>query len=440
MRSLYRISLAVLAMGFLVVAGSAYAQEMAKPTQTLTGDIGAAFGDFSFDKGSGANAVSPTPANQKAYSEIVTSWESNLRFTWQTDSFTAIGRARVRGNSSGSGTSQSAQTGASNDVVNTQSTENAFLQAGVDFFTEVWWTPGAFKWGIGKFQGQAWSNPLASNYIMRNVIGDKEYWMNWTGVSGTDLEYNFGVLQLGVAVANACVPSCNNNQSNGPSYVQSGASSTGTAVKQNTEDNTMTVTPHIDGKVGDISFRGNLPFASGTINNNALDTPIGISTDKKQATATTSVSGSGYQVGVAWNGPAGVRVALDGQGYTDAHVAAAGQKKDRQRSGLDFRFDINAGPGTLNLAYFSYGDTCPGGDNVQVGQAAISCTFVSSHTYTSTEGTIRYLIPVSFGFIVPEYRSVVSGGSVAPTTVNSTQSNYKDSTSSEFRVIFQGRY
>jgi len=453
MRSLYKISLAILAVSFLVVAGSAFAQD--KPNMTITGDIGGAFGSFNYDNLNGHNATG-AGANTKAFSEWVTSYESNLRFTWSTDQLTAIGRARVRGNSSGSGTANSLQTGASNDTAGGQSSNNAFLEAGTDFFTEVWWTPGAFKLGIGKFQGQDWSNPLAGNYIMRNNIGDGEYWLNWTGITGLDAEYNVGIVQVGVALSNTCIPSCNgvsaNNSLNGnaPGNIANGGTTVSggsTNQQPNTEDHTLTVVPHIAGKVGDISFRGQLPQSSGTVNNHLVPTatktagngtaanPLALGT----ATESKTASGSGYQVGVAWAGMPGVRVALDISSFTDTHIADAGQLKDRQRDGLALRVDFPAGPGAINIGYWQLGDTCP---TAQYPSAAIACAYLNTKEYTTTNTTVRYMYPVSFGYIVPEYRAVNTGGAIAPasTVDNSKQQAYKDAAASEYRLILQGRF
>ncbi len=402
MRSLSRISLAILAMGFLVFAGSAFAQDMAKPTMTITGDIDAAFGSFSFDKSS--DSSSPA-ANQKAYSEFVTSYESNIRFTWKTDEAQAIVRYRVRANNEGSGGSGNA---AANATASLQS-GGAFASSADDVYHEVWWTPGAFKLGIGKFQGQAWSQPMAGEYILNNPIGEGVYWMNWTGIAGLDAEYNVGAVQVGVAISSQCRPSCGNAGSNN--------------TVKNTEDNTSSIVPHLTGSFGAISIRAQLPQTAGTINNSGAVTgtpsvnadPIkGAGIDK---TSSKAVSGSGYQFGLAW-AQGGLKVAVDLSGFTDAKVNEinGSTAKDRSRAGTALRVDVPAGPGSVMLAYFAIDDNNFG-----------------ATTYTSNETTLRYTIPASFINIIPEFRTVTNGGALAP----ASGTKLKDTTNSEFRLILQ---
>lgn len=401
MRSLSKISLAILAGGFLVFAGSAFAQEMAKPQMTITGDIDAAFGSFSFDKTS--DASSPA-ANQKAYSEFVTSWESNIRFTWKTDEAQAIVRYRVRGNNEGSGGSGNAAANATSSL----QSGGAYAAAADDVYHEVWWTPGAFKLGIGKFQGQAWSQPMAGEYILNNPIGEGVYWMNWTGISGLDAESNVGAVQIGVAISSQCRPSCNTAQSNN--------------TVKNTEDNTSSIVPHLTGTFGSISIAAQLPQTAGTINNSGAVTTTtpAKSTDPLQGagidkTSSKSVSGSGYQAGVKWV-QGGLKVAVDVSGFTDAKLEALGQAKDRLRSGIAARVDVPAGPGSVMLAYFTLDDNGGG-----------------STTYTFNETTLRYTIPASFINIIPEFRTVTNGGALA----SATGGKNKDTTNSEFRLILQ---
>ena len=100
MRSLYKISLAVLAVGILAFAGSASAQD--KPNFTLGADIGVGFGQIAFDKTT-TNVTGTADANSKAFSELTTSWETNLTFNWATDSLRVYSRLRIRGSTEGSG-------------------------------------------------------------------------------------------------------------------------------------------------------------------------------------------------------------------------------------------------------------------------------------------------------------------------------------------------
>ncbi|HUJ74798.1 MAG TPA: hypothetical protein VL359_08060, partial [bacterium] len=72
MRSLFKLSLAALFVGGLVLLASrAYADEMAKPELKITGDVTSSFGDISFGETSSTNAAA------KAYSEFTTGYETN---------------------------------------------------------------------------------------------------------------------------------------------------------------------------------------------------------------------------------------------------------------------------------------------------------------------------------------------------------------------------
>jgi len=407
MRSLSKISLAILAVGFLVVAGSAFAQDSAKPQMTITGDIDSAFGQYSFDKTSGSS----TPAaNQKAFSEFVTSWESNIRFTWSSDALDAIVRYRFRASNEGSGGSGNAAANATS----TLQSGSADASSANDAYHEVWWKSGAFKLGLGKFQGQGWSQPLSGTYVLINPIeiaaGASEYWMNWTGISGLDAEYNVGAVQVGLAISSQCKPSCGN------------------AVSNNTiarsEVNTSSMVPHLTGKFGDIAIRAQLPITAGTIQNSGAVTtatppasadPIkGTGID---ATSTKSVSGSGFQAGVQW-ASGGLKVALDVSSFTDTKVAEinGSTAKDRSRAGTALRVDVPAGPGSVIIGYFTQDDNN-----------------FSDTTVSSSIMTLRYAIPTGFGSIIPEFRSATTGKAIAATSTTGAA----DATNSEFRLMFQ---
>lgn len=438
MRSLLKISLAVLAVGFLVVSGSAFAQDMAKPTMTITGNVGAAFGQFSYDKA--ATNLPPgatlSTAN-KAYSEFVTSWESNIRFTWQTDSFQVISRARIRNSIEGSGCS------ATNYAAScTQQSGTAFAGSGDDWYNEVWWTPGAFKLGIGKFQGQAWSQPFSGEYIIINPIdvagGASEYWMNWTGISGLDAEYNLGMIQVGLAVSSQCKPSC-------------GPGATNASIASHFLENAQTLVPHLTGSSGPISFRVQLPMAQAD-----YTTCISTGCDRSAAFAAggspKTLTGSGLQAGVGFS-QSGLYVAADYSTFQDDNSAslyeasgttAFGLIKARNRTSESIRVDIPAGPGSINLGYFTQDDNQPvaavGGSPTNSGLGGATAQAVpSSHTYTNTIMTVRYNIPVSFGTITPEYRAATfGGGQVNAQGVWLNGDTNKDLSDSEFRVIFNG--
>jgi hypothetical protein len=226
-----------------------------------------------------------------------------------------------------------------------------------------------------------------------------------------------GVVQVGLAISSQCRPSCGN------------AGSNNTVAK--TEVNTSSMTPHLTGKVGDISFRAQLPSTSGTIQNSGAttSTTTGTTTTVKSAdpiqgtgfdsTTTKTVSGSGYQVGAAW-AASGLFVALDLAGFNDAKIDGiqASTAKARDRSSYNVRADIPAGPGAVSIMYFSIDDNNFG-----------------SKVLTSTTTTLRYIIPETFGLIIPEFRTVST-----PSTIASTTGTAKDGTDSEFRLILQGKF
>ena len=414
MKNLYRISLALLAMGMLAVAGSAFAQDAPKPTFTITSSsAGAAFGIYTFDK----TAQGTIPAASKGFSEVVTSWESRPRLTWTTDSFYALVSIRIRGSTEGAGFANSPvlQAGANNALTSTKN----------DVYSEGWWTPGAFKLGIGKFQGQDWNQPISGTYLVRNEIGDGEYWLNWTGIPGIDAEYNFGIWQLGIAASSVCNPSCNFLQSN-TATTNKGANAPGSMTpaeigQVTAEDNTMTIAPHIAGKVGDIAFRAMLLQTSATLNATSATT-------FKPGTATTtkSVSGSGYQAGVKWFGPAGWAAGADIGSFNDAKLAALSENKSRERDSYNVRVDIPGGPGYVTLAYFSIGDNVSGN-----GTDSPYTAKGGTHTYTSSTATLRYNYVLPFGVVTPEYRAATIGGGMTPTS----GTKQKDQADSEFRLI-----
>jgi hypothetical protein len=406
MRSLYKISLAILAAGFLAVAGSAYAQDMAKPTFTITGNAGAAFSYNSFDK---TTQVAGSAANTKGFSEFGTQWESNVRFTWTTDSFTSIVRYRIRAAQEGAGS-------ISNSSANDIQSGSAYFSSSNDVYGEEWWTPGAFKVGIGKFQGASlWQNPISGNYkilgptISGQGINNNEYWISFTGIPGLDLEYNLGAIQVGVEVANQCVPSCNTVEAN------SIAIGSATAVAGRSETNTQTIVPHFVGTFGSVQVVADYLSASGTIQNNTLNTPLA----STPATGTKSASGSGEQVGAKFSGPGGLTVSGDFATFGESKMAALSELKDRTRTSAAAAASIPAGPGAASLHYFTLSDNS-----------------YTSNTYTTNQATLRYSLPVSYGMIMPEYVATTLGGAVTP----SSGTKKADAQVSMFRVMFQGYF
>lgn len=376
MRSLIKLSLASLA-AVALFAGMAFAQV----TPKLSGDVGAAFGLFSFGALDGGNT-----SKGKAYSEYTTSWESNLRVTVDpSDQVSARFRYRIRGNDAASGASiktlckagTKGDTSACSGGYGASSTfadANAYASSNDDVFAEFYWKPvPALSIAMGKFEGQAWSAPISGTYLLQNRIGDGEYMFVWTGIPGIDIEYNAGVVQVGVAISDRCKPSCN---AAAPGGVSKATVPTAVSI-----ENTQTIVPHLTGKVGDIAFRAQLPSASGVINcGSAAGDPIA---DCKTAKDQPSQTGSGYSAGVQWAGMPGLSVALDLGSFTEGKNKS--QTDDRVRSMTNVRVDFSG----VTLGYFMLADNAYGKD--------------PGHETTLT---LRYTVQLGGGAtLIPEYRS-----------------------------------
>lgn len=329
MRSLLKLSLA--AMLALVVAGTAFAADV-----KWSGNIGAGFGQITYgatkdSNGDGDEVDAGEGAD--AYSEYITSIEANIRATVEAGPVTAIARFRPRGH-------QSSTTG---QTLNAAGATNGINE----FYTEIWWKPtDAFTVGFGRFQGQAWSQPMSGTYLIINPLGAPEYFMNWTGIDGLDLEFNAGVVQVGLGIASECRPAC------------SGGS-----------QSASTMAPHLTGKFGDIGLRISLP-----------------QTSAKDAAADEDRKGAGYQVGVSWSGMQGVYVGLDLQSHTDKEYGASGAE-DQTKSGTALRVDFSG----FQLGYWA-GET----KNVGGGTGKATETFMK----------LAYFIKVSDNAsIIPEFTS-----------------------------------
>ncbi len=412
MRSLIKLSLASLA-AVALFAGMASAQVAPK----LSGDIGAGFGQFSYGE-----TVKGTAAG-KAFSEFATSWESNLRMTVDSDQLTAIVRYRARASIEGSG----AGAGASASCTDAKNTNGdtlkctttgggtgsklnggtAFQASTNDIYHEIWWKPAPnLSIGFGKFQGQAWSQPLSGTYIIVNPIeeiisGSSEFWMNWTGIAGLDIEYNAGVVQVGLAIATQCKPSCNTTPS----------------------EQAQSMVPHLTGKVGDIAFRAQLPQTSGVVNCSGTITKACTAADTQY-----SVSGSGLQAGVSWAGMPGLAVALDIAQFTDTMTKdqkATTTNADRARSSTALRVDYTG----VTFAYFQFAD-----NNFSKKKSPVTG---AGGTGTGTLLTLRYTIAVGPGQIIPEYRSATADAA-AGKAAGATKAEAL--TNSEIRLIGKVSY
>jgi hypothetical protein len=346
MRSLFKLSLAALLA--LFVAGTAFAADV-----KWSGNIGAGFGQVSY--GAPSDDVD-------GYSEYITSYEANIRATVAAGPVTAIWRLRSRGHQSATTGQTEAGVGAvksSGSSTSTCTLDDGITVDSVDdtcevattttvsgpvalSYAEIWYKPtDTFTVGFGRFQGQAWSQPMSGTYLILNVIGAPEYFMNWTGIDGLDLENNAGVVQVGLAIASECRPSC------------TGGTKT-----------TQSIVPHLTGKFGDIGLRVQVPSTSGV---DAAD---------------ESHTGTGYQVGVSWSGMQGVYVGFDLQSFTDKEV---GGGDDQTTAGTGLRLDFSG----IQLGYWSGSITNVGG-----GEDKSTETFIK----------LAYFLKVSDNAsIVPEY-------------------------------------
>jgi len=398
MRSLFKFSLAAL-LALVLGAGSAMALDV-----KWSGNIGAGFGLVTYgETGTGKGAA------DNARSEYVTSYEANIRATIGGGPLTMINRLRPRGN-------QSSATGQTNGGTAGQTALG-------DIYNEVWWKPSdAFSVGFGRFQGQAWSQPMSGTYLINHPLGAPEYFMNWTGIDGIDLEFNAGVVQVGLAIASECRPSCGASGSNLGATAAAGNAITITAGES-------TIAPHVTGKFGDIGLRFSAPQTSKQVGDNVAG-----GTDTKESIET--LTGSGFQLGVSWSGMQGVYVGFDYQTFTDkgnskvsacpSVVTATGAfttacsgaantigtiytlKEDMKRDGMGLRVDF-AG---FQLGYHSLKTTAP--------------FHIKDAEQTGTWMKVAYFIKVGEGSIVPEYTTY---------TVNTKDADPADVTNTLLRLV-----
>jgi hypothetical protein len=328
MRSIFRFCIAALALVAMALYGTVTVRA-ADEKLAFSGNTSASFGQVSYGE----------TAKMKSYSELATSIESNLRFTAGDDQLQAIGRFRIRGHSS---TTTSA--GTSHNLRLAGSQPN-------DVYVEIHWKPmPQFDIAFGDFQGQAWSQPYTGTYIMDNPtpLAAQEYWMNWTGISGIDFDFNAGVVDVGLAIATQCRPSC----------------SGGTAAAKAT-DGEQSIVPHLTGKFGPIGIRAQLPQTAAK-------------------SGDVSLKGSGFQLGVEF-ASAGFSVGLDAQSFTDK--AALSSDKDVTKQGTNLKLSA-AG------AQLLFSQIKPNKDN----------------DAKNTEIKLAYSVKVGAGEIIPILMSTKVGG------------------------------
>jgi hypothetical protein len=339
MRSLFKLSLAAL-FAFVFAAGTAMAVDI-----KFTGNVGTGFGILGVGGNNDPDLDGDESDETDATSGYATSYEANLRWTIGGGPLTQVFRFRPRGSNT--------HTGGTGDW-------NV-----ADLYAETYWRPiPELTVLFGRQQGGAWSSPLSGAYLIHNAAGvtHAEYWMNWTGADGLDVEYNAGAFQIGLGLLSECKIS---------------GSCPGAASAQ------QQMTPHASGKFGDISFRAMLPTTS------AKDG------------ADEAVGGSGLQAGVAWSG-GGFGVAVDVQSFTVKEAGGA-DTEDEARAGFGARVDV-AG---ITIALFSRTDTNTGG------------------TEKDTAGTstlvARYALKVGDGAIYPEYGTITSTKHSEAADADSTQ-------------------
>jgi hypothetical protein len=367
MRSLFKLSLAALiACAF---AGSAMAVDI-----KMSGNIGTAFGLASFGesvssatattvsapKGVATSTATTTVTTVDAHSAYATSYEANLRTTIGGGPLTQVFRFRPRGSNSD---------GAAGDW-------NV-----ADLYAETYWKPiDELTILFGRQQGGAWSSPLAGAYLIHNAIGvtHQEYWLNWTGADGLDIEYNLGTMQIGLGLTSECRPFC------GTTAIGAQAANVNSA---------QSMTPHFQGKFGDIAVRAQLPSTSGkrtaTADAVAVATTSTGSTTKTTSTKTDNTyGGSGMQAGVSWSG-AGLLVAADIQNFTDKESGGSGSE-DYTKSATNIRVDVVG----ITLSLWNGTNTNMGG--------------VKDNNNTISTLLVRYTLKVGDGAVYPEYGSITT--------------------------------
>jgi len=460
MRSLFKISLAVLALGFLVVAGSVQAQDsgMQKPTLQITGIFSAGFGLVNYDKFQVATSATNT-FTDKAYSEWVTSYEHRIRFIYGTDDLTGKLVLRPRGSSSasinacraagGSGAwggatqdagqgacagTNSSGAGATNQGIGGTGGIQAPTVGGSAFLADIY---GTLAWKpmkelaieFGRMEGVSALEPIAGTYFMSNpVFSGSEYWMNWSNIDGITVTYNAGILQAGIGISSRCQPRCStgnynlvtaagNLGANGgiPALApQSGQVGASTQVAQ--WQSTQTIVPYVNGKVGDLGFRAQLPMTSGEIKY----TPVG-----ETSTKARSQSGSGYDIGVSFSGVPGMVIAADVQNFVvtkDTTLCVSTPTnacKDWARDAIVVKFEFQG----FQLGYFD--QTTDDGKGIK--NSKIEDTFIKIH----------YMIPVGPGVVGPEYTQGTFGKRSLASFTNAAavDGSYKDITNSVIRLV-----
>jgi hypothetical protein len=379
MRSLFKFSLAAL-LALVLGAGSAMALDV-----KWSGNIGAGFGLVTYGETGTAEG-----ASDNARGEYVTSYEANIRATIGGGPLTMINRLRPRGNQQSSGTQ-----GAVSAQGGNQGNSGGNLAGLSDIYNEVWWKPtDAFSIGFGRFQGQAWSQPMSGTYLINHPLGAPEYFMNWTGIDGIDLEFNAGVVQVGLAIASECRPSCGS-----AAVTHVGGTTAPFVVGVTAGENS--IVPHLTGKFGDIGLRASLPQTSKQVGNGAA---AGTSEEIE------TLTGAGMQVGVSWSGMQGVYVGFDYQSFIDKgndKVAGPGPE-DQTRTGMGLRVDFEG----FQLGYHSLKTT----NNAGVDGAEKTGTWIK----------VAYFIKVGDGSIVPEYTTY---------TVNTKDADPADVTNTLLRIV-----
>lgn len=398
MGRLFKISLALLPLGFLAFAGIAFAQMTGSgPTVTLHGDVEAAYGIVNWGETDGSQAIGKAASEQWEADEVQLRVNVTL-----SDQLTAFANARFWNLSDAFSNSQHATPGS-------VPAGTPFTTVGSTVFAEVHWKAAdSFEIDAGNFDYPLWSAPMTqeailfptpvayfitpnANHTLLNpatgkpagvVVWIQENMFLWNGIHGVDFNYQGGPIQYGIGLSPQC---------------------TGLGINscQNANQATYSIVPHIYGVFGDLKFNAQIDSVSGTVADSfSGGTPSctsGLNT--KTCNSTVGVSSLGWAIGAAYQFTPIVKLALDVQSWDIAKETKLAEDQDQVYNNYGARLDI-AG---LMIQYFSdtYNPTLV---------KAFNKAICGSQTCTNSVATLRYAIPTSSGIVVmPEIKSETFG-------------------------------
>lgn len=379
MGRLTRISLALLPLGFLLAAGSAFAQGSG-PTVTLHGDVAAAYGIVNWGETLGGTSLGKASSEQWEGDEV--QLRANVTLG---DQLTAFANMRFWNLSNAFANAQGATPG-------NVPAGSPFTTVGSTVFAEVHWKAvDNFEIDAGNFDYPLWSAPMTQEAIMFPtpvayfiapnaaqgvVVWIQENMFLWNGIHGVDFNYQGGPIQFGVALSPQCT-------------------GLGIASCQSANQATSSIVPHIYGTAGDLSFNAQIDSVSGNV------------ADTKSNTTVTAAS-TGYAIGLAYKVSPIVKVALDVQSWDIAKESklfqtlgktTLAEDKDQVYTNYGVRVDITG----LMIQYFT------STYNPFMVKAFNKGVF-GADTVTNSVATLRYSIPTSSGVVImPEIKTVTFG-------------------------------